>query len=319
MSTILLAFKEDMLSEAQVREVHMLAPNANILVTEDRTQIEGILHDIEIAAGWVPVKLLFKAPGLRWMQQWWAGADWVLYYPDVKRDFVLTNMRGVHPIQSSEHILALLLAFSRQLHHALRAQSRREWRCVPGETLFELAGKTLLLIGVGAIGQRTAQVASVLGMRVLGVRREPSKSVPHVEKMVAPDELLSILPEADFVVISAPLTPETRGMIDQKALQQMKPTAYLINIGRGEIVHQPSLVQALQEGWIAGAGLDVFEKEPLPKESPLWEMENVIITSHYAGASQNYHERAFAIFIDNLQRYQTGEPLRNVVNKELGY
>ncbi|MGB0388481.1 MAG: D-2-hydroxyacid dehydrogenase [Ardenticatenaceae bacterium] len=308
-----------MLSEVQVAEVKEVAPDANVVRTRDENQIEAILHDLEVVAGWVPRELVLKAPGLRWMQQWWSGADWVLSTPDAKRDFVLTNMSGVHPIQMSEHILGLMLAFSRQLHNAIRAQSRNEWRRVPGETLSELAGKTILLVGVGAIGQRTAQVASAFGMRVLGIRRSPSKSVPHVEKMLPPDQLLSILPEADFVVIAAPLTPETRGMIGQAALQRMKKTAYLINIGRGEIVDQACLVQVLQKGGIAGAGLDVFEKEPLPKESPLWQMENVIITAHYAGASQGYHQRAFAIFIDNLRRYQAGEPLRNVVNKELGY
>ena len=319
MKTLLLAFKDGMLSAQQVAEVNELVPNANILISEDREKIAAILDEIEVAAGWLPYQLLITAPNLRWMQQWWAGADWVLRYPEAQRDFVLTNVKGIHVTQIGEHIFGLLLAFSRRLHDAVRAQSQGKWERPPGELLFELGGKTMLLIGTGAIGQHSAKLANAFGMKVIGLRRDPSKEVAHVEKLVGPDDLLAVLPEADFVVITAPLTPETRGMMGAEALQQMKESAYLINLGRGEIVDHVSLLQALQEGWIAGAGLDVFEEEPLPKESPLWQMENVIITAHYDGASEHYYERAFAIFIDNLRRYQAGEPLRNVVNKALGY
>ncbi len=319
MKTLLLAFKEDMLSTEQIDKVKDLAPNAKIIISEDKEIIENIVEEVEVAAGWLPYQLLIKAPNLRWMQQWWAGADWVLRYPEAQRDFILTNVSGIHVTQIGEHIFSLLLAFARRLHDAIRAQTEGEWSSPAGETLFELGGKTMLLVGVGAIGQHTAKLANAFGMKVIGIRRDPLKKVPHVEKLVAPDELLTVLPEADFVVIAAPLTPETRGMIGREALQQMKNTAYLINIGRGEIVDHEGLVHALQEGWLAGAGLDVFEEEPLPKESPLWGMKNVIITAHYAGAGEHYYERAFAIFIDNLRRYQAGEPLRNVVNKKLGY
>jgi len=131
--------------------------------------------------------------------------------------------------------------------------------------------------------------------------------------------LLGLLPEADFVVLTVPLTHETQGMIGERELRAMKPTAYLVNIGRGGTVQERALIRALQEGWIAGAGLDVFETEPLPEDSPLWDMDNVIITAHYAGATPHYNERAMAIFLDNLRRYRAGEPLRNVVDKRLGY
>ncbi|HIQ05454.1 MAG TPA: D-2-hydroxyacid dehydrogenase [Anaerolineae bacterium] len=309
------------MSEAQLSQIQTIAPDMRILVTNDQHEIEHSLDDIEIVAGGFPRHLLPKAHNLRWVQQWGAGADWLLRYPEaVELDFVLTNASGVHAIPISEHILAFLLAFARQLHRATRAQAHREW--VPHERqegLFELAGKTMLLIGVGAIGERTAEAASALGMRVLGVRRDPSVSVPNVEAMFGPDQLLDLLPKADFVVLTVPLTRETQGMIGERELRAMKPTAYLINVGRGGTVRESALIQALQKGWIAGAGLDVFETEPLPQDSPLWDMDNVIITSHYAGLTPKYDERAMAIFLDNLQRYRSGEPLRNVVDKKLGY
>jgi len=247
-------------------------------------------------------------------QQWGAGADWLLRYPEVRnRGFILTNASGVHAIQITEHILSLLLAFARRIHHAVQAQACHEWLRLTNQDVFELWGKTILLIGVGAIGARTAQVARALGMRVLGIRRDP------VDAMYAPQQLLQVLPEADFVVLTVPLTDETRGMIGEPELEAIKPTAYVVNIGRGGTIRQDALIRALREGRIAGAGLDVFDPEPLPAESPLWDMENVIVTAHYAGLTPHYEQRALDIFVDNLERYVTGRPLRNVVDKELGY
>lgn len=321
MKTILLDFAPGTLPETELAQIRAIAPEMRLLVTRDHDEIESALDEIEVAAGGFPGVLLPRARNLRWVQQWGAGADWLLRCPEaIGLDFVLTNASGVHPIPISEHILAFLLAFARGIHRAVRAQARHEW--IPQdqqEGLFELAGKTMVLVGVGAIGERTATVATALGMRVLGVRRDPSVSAPDVEAMFGPDQLLDLLPEADFVVLTAPLTSETQGMIGERELRTMKPTAYLVNIGRGGTVQESALILALQEGWIAGAGLDVFETEPLPEDSPLWEMEKVIITSHYAGSTPHYHERAMAIFLDNLRRYRAGEPLRNVVDKKIGY
>jgi len=214
-----------------------------------------------------------------------------------------------------------MLAFARGLPRSFRAQGRREWvvHTDNEDTVFELAGKTMLLLGLGAIGQRTALVAAALGMRVFGVRRNPHIKVPEVEMVVGPGSLCDVLPQADFVVLTLPLTRDTRGMIGAEELMRMKPSAYLVNVGRGAIVDEQALARALREGWIAGAGLDVFEQEPLPPHSPLWEMQNVTITAHYSGSSPKYNERAMEIFLDNLQRYLVGQPLRNVVDKRLGY
>ena len=188
------------------------------------------------------------------------------------------------------------------------------WRDLPG-----IIRKTMVLVGLGSIGSRTAKLASALGMRVLGVRRNGEIQVPDVEATFGPKQLLDLLPEADFLVLAMPLTHETQEMIGERELRAMKPTAYLVNIGRGGTIQEGALVRALADGWIAGAGLDVFASEPLAPDSPLWEMENVVITAHYAGATSHYQERAMGIFLANLRRYRAGEALYNVVQKDLGY
>lgn len=301
-------------------EIRRRAPDLHLLVSEDKAEIEQAVGQIEIAARRFPYDLLPKATRLRWYQQWGAGVDWLMRYPQVaEMDFVLTNASGVHPIQITEHIFALLLAFARGLPRAVQAQTCSEWDRAEGGNIFELYGKTMLLVGVGAIGERTAEIAVALGMRVIGIRRNFNQTAPHVEAMFGPDRLLDLLPEADFVVLTIPFTQETKKLFSEREFHAMKPTAYIINIGRGGTIDEEALVEAINEGKIAGAGLDVFEKEPLPSNSPLWTTPNVIITAHYAGRTPHYEERARAIFLDNLERYTAGQPLRNVVDKKLGY
>ncbi len=320
MKTILLGFEPNTLSASDLAQIQALAPDYHLLITTDQPMIEQALDEIEIAFKHFPQDLITKAPKLRWLQLWSAGADWLLRYPEItKLDLTVTNSSGVHAIPISEHILSYLFAFARGLPQAIRSQTRHAWQHSDWKQLFELAGKTMLLIGVGAIGERTALMASALGMHVLGVRRDPSANAPGVEAMFNSDRLLEVLPQADFVVLTVPMTPETKSLIGENELRAMKATAYIVNIGRGGTIDEAALVRALQAGRIAGAGLDVFAPEPLPADSPLWDMENVIITSHYAGNTPNYDERAMAIFLDNLQHYMAGEPLRNVVDKTLGY
>jgi len=339
---LLLGFAEHSFTETQLDQLRAAAPDMQLVRTNDRQQIEAMLADeeaqVEIVAGALAPDLLPRARHLRWYQQWGAGADWLFDHPALQQmDFILTNASGVHAVPISEHIIALLLAFARDLPRALHAQTQHVWisnqfqryslkdaqaeagRYRSEHDLFELADKTLLLLGVGGIGARTVRLAAALDMRVIGVRRDPGQMMAGVAQMVGPDQLLAVLPEADFVVITIPLTPETRGLFDRRAFAAMRANAYLINIGRGEIVVEPDLIEALQAGRIAGAGLDVFADEPLPPDSPLWDMDNVIVTSHYAGLTPRYDERALAIFLDNLHRYRRGEPLRNVVDKMLGY
>lgn len=320
MSTILIGFKPGVLSDAQLDQVRKAAPDMQLVVTPDPDEMKSVLTDVEIAAALVPARLLVQAPRLRWFQAWGAGVDGILSHPGaIEGDFILTSTSGMHSVQMTEHIFAFLLAFARRLPDAVRAQTERTWRHMENAEVFELAGKTLLLIGLGAIGRRTAQVAAALGLRVVGVRRTASGPVPDVARVAGIARLSELFPEADFVVLLAPLTPETRHLIGAQELRLMKRDAYLINMGRGGLVDEKALIRALREGWIAGAGLDVFEREPLPPESPLWDAPNLIITGHYGGVTPAYDDRAFEIFLENLHRYRAGQPLRNVVDKRLGY
>jgi len=320
MSVLLVCLPPERLTEAQLAQIQTAAPDMRVVMATERAAIEGVLDAVEIAFGWFPHDLIPRAHGLRWLQEWGAGVDWLLRHPEVAElDFTLTNASGVHAIPISEQILGYLLAFARRLPDAVRAQERRAWQAPKRDQLFELAGKTMLLVGVGAIGARTAIIAAALGMRVLGIRRNPAANLPGVAAIYGPDQLYELLPEADCVVLTVPLSRATQGMIGKRELRAMKPTSYLINIGRGGTIQQPALIQALREGWIAGAGLDVFEQEPLPATSPLWAMDNVIMTAHYAGLTPAYDQRALAIFLDNLRRYRAGQPLENVVDKAAGY
>lgn len=320
MSVLLLALPDNALAADQLDEVRRLAPELEVVVTEDRERMEGLREAVTIAAGWIPSGLLVRMPRLRWVQQWSAGADWLRKAPEAQRQrWQLTSTSGIHATQIAEHIFAMLLAFARRLPDAIRHQAAGEWQPMAGETLFELGGKRLLIVGVGAIGARTAEVAVAWGMEVVGVRNDPSRSVPHVSRMVGPSQLREELAGADAVVMTVPLTDQTKGMIGEEELRAMKAAAILINIGRGGTVDEEALARALREGWIGGAGLDVFEEEPLPDHSPLWGAPNLILTAHYAGATPHYHQRAFAIFRDNLRRFQAGEPLCNLIDKERGY
>ncbi len=317
---MLIAVDEKTLPEGSIAKLEALAEGYDILISRDAGEIEERAADIEIAAGSFSRALLANMLRLEWFQQWGAGADWLRDYSQLRdKNFILTNASGVHPVQISEHVFALLLAFARQLPQALEAQQDRRWLELGNGDVFELQGKTLLLVGVGAIGERTAQLARAFGMRVVGLRRHPEKSVPGVDRMVGLDRLHAELPDADAVVLTVPLTDETYHLFGARELGLMKDSACLVNIGRGGTVDEAALAEALEAGKFAGVGLDVFEHEPLSEDSPLWTAGRVIVTSHYAGSSPHYDERAFGIFLENLERYLKGEELLNVVDKDLGY
>ncbi len=322
MSVLLLGFTEDHFDDTQKGAIAEAAVGLELIYSRDKADITTRLDDIEVAVGGFPKDLLAQAPKLRWFQQWGAGADWLLEHPEVaEKDFLLTNVSGIHAVPISEHIFAFLLAFARSFPRATRDQFSATWSQSEGqpEPTFELAGKTMLLLGTGAIGARTAQLAQAFGMRVVGMRRNADKKVEHIDEMASLDALGSVLPTADVVVLTLPLTRDTHYLIGEAELRAFKDTALLINIGRGGLIDESALARALQEGWLAGAGLDVFETEPLPDDSPLWSMENVIITPHTSGNTPHYDERALEIFLENLRRYQGGEPLTHLVDKRLGY
>ena len=317
-----LMLNEYTMNEENLNRIREAAPGAKISIVKDKADWEAkkadIAQEVDIVFGLRPAMWFHAMPNLSWCQQAGAGANWLLDEPDIAgSDLILTSASGVHAIPIAEHILALMFSLSRGLHRHLRSQVKKEWdRRTP---IHELDGATMGLVGVGKIGQKTAEKAAGLNMKILGLRRNPDRAVPQIDTMYGPDGLLAMLPRCDWVVVAAAMTSETEGLIGEPELRAMKDSANIINIARGSIIQEKALIKALQEGWIAGAGLDVFEQEPLPSTSPLWDMENVIVTPHYAGATPFYVDRLLDIFTENLRRYQAGEPLINVVDKKLGY
>lgn len=261
-------------------------------------------------------RVLDATPRLRWVHTPSAGVDHVLTPKLLARDITLTNSAGIHAIPIAEFVLAFMLDRVKRLPELHAAQQAQQWR--EELAIHELYDATLLIIGLGGIGLAIAQRAAAFGMRVWGSRRNP-QPVPHVERVVGAAEWRTLLPDADYVVIAAPLTPETRRMINTAALRAMRSDAYLINIARGAIIDEAALLTALREQWIAGAALDAFETEPLPADSPFWSLPNAFITPHCTWASPHMRRRAANLFLDNLQRYRSGLPLRNVVDKQHGY
>lgn len=319
MPTLALALNESILSSDILDRIKSLSPNYDLLISRDSDELKSKLADIEIAVGNFPQALLKDAPKLRWFQQWGAGADWLQKQPELQsKELIITNASGVHPVQITEHVFAMLLAFARQLPKSYAAQQEHKWLELNHKDVFELEGKTMLVVGVGAIGERIAQIASAFGMRVMGMKRHP-KPINGIEKMFGPEDLHAVLGEADVVVLTLPLTSETKNFIGKRELELMKDDACLINIGRGGTIDEDALAQALSSGKFLGIGLDVFEEEPLAQRSPLWQFERVMVTAHYSGLSPRYDKRAFEIFFENLKRYHAKEKLMNVVDKALGY
>jgi phosphoglycerate dehydrogenase-like enzyme len=224
----------------------------------------------------------------------------------------------------AEHVIALVFALAKKIPQAVRLQQRRVW----GQELMwndgpkprELAGATLGLIGLGSIGGEVAGRASALGMRVIGVREHAEREKPPwIDEIFSSDRLDQMLPHCDYVVLAAPLTPATRGLMNAQRLRAMKPDSYLINVGRGPLIDAAALVEALRERRIAGAGLDVFEQEPLPEDSPLWNLDHLLITPHTAALTEKLWQRHYHLFSQNLRRHVEGEPLLFVVDKQKGY
>ena len=318
-------FNDPRFKKRGLEAIKQAAPGVEVVSVENEEEWEQrsgeLASRVEVVVGYRPGTWFKEMPNLRWMQQTSAGANWLLSHPEVaKSDVVLTNVAGVRDIPVAEHALALMLTLSRCIHHSVRRQLKHHWdKFVRREDMTELSGATMGLIGVGKIGEETAKRAKGMNMRVLGLRRRPELTSPHVDRMFGPQGLMELLCQSDWVVITGAMTSETIGLIGENELRTMKKSAYLINVARGPMIQEEALIKALQERWIAGAGLDVVEQEPLPQESPLWDMENVVITPHHAGASPYAVDRFIKIFTENLRRYQAGEPLMNVVDKRLGY
>jgi len=294
------------------------APGARILVPANRDEAVAQAPEADIATGWsLPAGVLEHGRRLQWVHAFTAGVDGFVGLPGIRdRRVVLTRTVGAH-VALPDHVMALILAFARRLHLDIRNQANRVWDR-PAGIGEDVEGKVLGILGLGQIGKPLAARAAPFGMRVVGTKRTP-EPVPHVDLVLPPERTDELLREADYVAVLLPLTPETKGRMGEREFRLMKPSAVFINVSRGPIVQEPALIRALREGWIAGAGLDVFDTEPLPGDHPLYDLPQAIITPHVSGITPKFFERIAAIMAENIKRYVKGEQLANVIDVARGY
>jgi phosphoglycerate dehydrogenase-like enzyme len=309
------------LEQNLIEQIEEIIPAWSIIVGKDKEMWQEHIQDAEIIAGWkkgIEKDCLGPHAKLKWLQSWSAGVDSLPLESLEARDILVTSANGVHAYPISETIFALMLSLTRKIHTYVRNQLERKWH--HSNMKLEMHGKTVGIIGVGTIGKEAAKIAKAFGMKVLGVRHS-GKQQEFVDEMYTTQQLDEVLPNCDYVVVTLPLTKETHRLFGSKQFDLMKSSAFFINIGRGEIVVEGDLISALQRGHIAGAGLDVFEQEPLAVDSPLWEMENVIITPHTSGSTEHYNQRVIEnILIPNLKNYISGnQPSVNLVDYSKGY
>jgi phosphoglycerate dehydrogenase-like enzyme len=300
-------------------------PEVRLACPATRAEADALLPQMEVAFGWAIHKGNFAlAQRLRWIHTAAASVTPLMFPELIASPVLLTNGRGTHSEAMAEHTIGVLLAFARKLHLARDAQNQRQWSA---ESMFRdpppfaaLAGSTLGLVGLGSIGSAIACKARALGMRVLAVRRHPASGDPApAHEQLGAERLPELMERSDWLVLAPPLTAETRGMIGRAQLARLRSTAVLVNLGRGSLVDEPALIEALAQGRIAGAALDVFQQEPLPQDSPLWTMPNVILTPHVSGFGPGYWDRVVELFRRNLRAFLDGRPLENVVDKQAGY
>ncbi|MDA0659791.1 MAG: D-2-hydroxyacid dehydrogenase [Planctomycetota bacterium] len=321
----------------RLERIQAVDPQIQTVNAESETEAHREIAEADAMFGKLTPNLLARAKQLRWVQAPTASMESFLFPELTAHPCVVTGMRGLYSDIIADHVLGYLLCFARNFHRYIRQQSMACWEPVGGEQQrqgaavaggvqsaldlghVQLAGQTLGIVGLGHIGREIAQRALAFRMRVVAIDPQCDNVPPNIDAVWPPEELDRLLRESDFVVIAAPHTPKTVKLFRRPQLQAMKRSAYLINIGRGAVVDLNDLCEALATGEIAGAGLDVFEIEPLPSAHPLWKFENVIITPHVAGCAPEVSERHLRVLLTNLQRFVRGESLENVVNKELWY
>jgi len=303
------------LADRHIKAIKTVAPDSTIIpCTLEQARDHIPTADILLTWGSMEIRPLhLAAPKLKWVHALSAGVEELLF-PEMK-DTLLTNSRGIHGIPISEHVLAMMLAFTRGLNFFIRQQTKKEWKRT---SVGEIYDKTIGIVGLGSIGREIAKKAKGMGMHVIASKQTMTTEL-FVDKLYTPDNLHELLAASDFVVVALPLLEETKGLFTLKEFAAMKPSAHFINIARGGVLRQEDLISALQQGLIKGAGLDVFEHEPLEETSPLWDMENVIITPHLAGISPSYLDRAIKLFADNLSRFIHSKEMLNVIDKQKGY
>jgi phosphoglycerate dehydrogenase-like enzyme len=283
-----------------------------------------------------PDELIRRCPDLKWIQMTSAGVDRSIQgLLHEHAAIMVTSASGIHSTAIAEYTIGSMLAFAHKFHLTMRAQPRHEWMRLSFfmNTIDSLRGRTLAVVGYGSIGRETARLAQAFGMRILALKRKPAErrdpgwALPGIgdpdgripERLYGPGECAALMNESDYITVTLPFTPATHHFIGAREIAAMRPHAYIVNIGRGEVIDQAALVKALREKRIGGAGLDVFEKEPLEKDSPLWDLENVILTPHMSGSHRDYNTNVCRIFAENIRRFREGRPLLNLVDRSLGY
>ncbi len=326
-------------TEAQLDKLRAVSPKLEVVQHTGatlETLPDELRQRVNILYGWGGLlHVSHQLPALMWIQAHSAGVNDLQDKPVWESEVVITSINGIHAVPMAEFGLGLILGFNLRLREMLRFQGRAEWANNRWDRFArpELRGSTLGIVGYGTIARELARQAQALGMDVLAVNRsgqrtpargllydaigDPRAKIPRV--IYPTTQLLDMLPQCDYVVVLAPLTPASHHLLSEAAFDAMKPTVLLVSLARGALVDEAALVRALQQGQIAGAALDVFEQEPLPSDSPLWQMDNVIIAPHVAGFSLHYDDRASDVFAENLRRFIAGEPLLNLVDREHGY
>jgi phosphoglycerate dehydrogenase-like enzyme len=308
-----------------LERIRAAAPGARLVTVSVEGLADGPVDDVEVLLrGWLSAdafdRLLARAPRLTWVHSASAGVERALTPAARQRGIVITNARGVFSRPIAEYVMLMILAVARRLPQLLELQRERTWQPLEGA---ELRDVTVGIVGLGSIGRAVGALATAFGCRVLATRRrtgaEESPDEVAIDRILGPAGLPELLAESDFVVLAAPLTPDTEGMIDDAALASMRPGAWLINVARGRLVDERALVRALRDGRIGGAVLDTFREEPLPESSPFYDLPNVIVTPHTSWSSARVLDRSVELFCDNLGRFATGEPLLNVVDPAAGY
>jgi phosphoglycerate dehydrogenase-like enzyme len=300
-------------------------------------KLEPALADCDVMVTFrLPDGIARKAPGLKWIHLMSAGVEHAIAAGAFTHPtLLLTNSSGIHGTTIGEYILASMLAYAHKIHLPLRAQMRHEW--LPNRnfmrTATDLRGKSVGIVGYGSIGRETARLALAFGMEVFALKRNPAERAdpgwcaPNVgdpqglipKRWLGPEQRAELVALSDYIVVTLPLTPETRHFLGANEFAAARPGAYVVNVGRGEVIDQQAMIEALKSGRLGGAGLDVTTPEPLNPESPLWDIENVLLTPHISGAKQGYNDEACEVFVENMRRFIAGRPMLNLVDRSQGY
>jgi len=299
-------------------------PKLNVAHLPDYSRVDAEIPDTDIAITWsIKPEQVHAAKKLRWIHSPAAAVHTLIIPEIVNGDVIITNSREVHGAVVAEHVIALVFALAKKIPEAIRLQQKHEWgqKRMWNELprVREVAGATLGLIGLGAIGRTVAKIAKALGMRVIAAREHPEKGSEGADQIFGPTQLDEIFRQSDYVVLAAPMTESTRAIANSASIALMKPDACLINVGRGPLVDEEALAAALREKRIAGAAVDVFPKEPLDPQSPMWDVPNLLITPHTAALTDKIWERHYTLYSENLRRFLNGEELLGRVDKQKGY